>query len=303
MYHSGRRELTTNITGYIMAERKVLNKHYPSNYDPAKIPKIKGGKNKAPWSIRTMAPFDMCCNNCREFIYKARKFNAEEDTVKEELYLGLKIYRFYIKCPQCKCEISFKTDLRTKDYQIESGATRNFDVASTMAKEKKETQKPERSTIEALEHRAMQSRKDMDTIERLDELKEMNKRQVDVNFERMLENCRNRDEDDRKLLEEEDEKLVRSLLEKKWRVDRLKGLNHNEDADTHVHKRPKQGTTNDKRRGTGSASTSKTSKLSLLVTAKRNVTEEQCIGTAAVSSAVTSIPIRLIDYSDCEDSD
>ena len=66
------------------------------------------------------------CNTCGEYIAKAKKFNARKEDVDDENYLGLRIYRFYIKCPMCMAEIVFKTDPEHTDYIIEAGATRNF---------------------------------------------------------------------------------------------------------------------------------------------------------------------------------
>ncbi len=48
------------------------------------------------------------CNTCGEYIYKGKKFNSRKETVEDEDYLGLKIFRFYIKCPRCVAEIAFK---------------------------------------------------------------------------------------------------------------------------------------------------------------------------------------------------
>jgi hypothetical protein len=39
----------------------------------------------------------MRCNTCGEYIYKGKKFNARKEDVENESYLGLRIYRFYIK--------------------------------------------------------------------------------------------------------------------------------------------------------------------------------------------------------------
>jgi hypothetical protein len=48
------------------------------------------------------------CKTCGEYIYKGKKFNARKETVMNELYMGLPIFRFYIKCTRCLAEITFK---------------------------------------------------------------------------------------------------------------------------------------------------------------------------------------------------
>ena len=55
---------------------------------------------------------------------RGTKFNARRETAQGETYLGLKIFRFYIRCPMCCADISFKTDIENLDYAIEQGATR-----------------------------------------------------------------------------------------------------------------------------------------------------------------------------------
>jgi hypothetical protein len=39
----------------------------------------------------------MRCNTCGEYIYKGKKFNARKEDVENQDYLGIRIYRFYIK--------------------------------------------------------------------------------------------------------------------------------------------------------------------------------------------------------------
>jgi len=51
------------------------------------------------------------CNTCGEYIYKGKKFNSRKETVENETYLGLHIFRFYIKCPGCIAEIAFKVSI------------------------------------------------------------------------------------------------------------------------------------------------------------------------------------------------
>ncbi len=45
------------------------------------------------------------CNTCGEYIYKGKKFNARKETVDGEDYLGIKIFRFYIKWSVCSLNI------------------------------------------------------------------------------------------------------------------------------------------------------------------------------------------------------
>lgn len=47
------------------------------------------------------------CNTCGEYIYKGKKFNARRETVEDSDYLGLSLFRFYIRCPGCLAEITF----------------------------------------------------------------------------------------------------------------------------------------------------------------------------------------------------
>ena len=68
----------------------------------------------------------MRCTTCGEFVYKGKKFNARKQPTGES-YLGIKIIRFYIKCPRCSGEIRFKTEPKIGDYVCEVGAVRNYE--------------------------------------------------------------------------------------------------------------------------------------------------------------------------------
>jgi len=103
-----------------------LNKYFPPDYDPSKIKRRKGGKDPQ-MTIRLMAPFSMRCNKCGEYVWKGKKFNARKETAVGEEYYGIKIFRFYIKCTHCSSEITFKTDPKNADYVCEHGAVRNFE--------------------------------------------------------------------------------------------------------------------------------------------------------------------------------
>lgn len=151
---------------------------------------MKLAKNRQ-YTVRLMAPFNMRCVTCGEYIYKGKKFNARKEDVIDQTYLGIRIYRFYIKCTRCLQEISFKTDPRNTDYEIEAGATRNFmalKLAEEQAKREMDELKEEEASnpMKLLENRTEQSRNEIELLESLEELKDLNRRQQNVNYEEML---------------------------------------------------------------------------------------------------------------------
>lgn len=173
-----------------MSERKVLNKYYPPDFDPSKIPRCKLPKNRQ-YTVRLMAPFNMRCVTCGEYIYKGKKFNARKEDVENETYLGIRIYRFYIKCTRCLQEISFKTDPENTDYEIEAGATRNF-MALKLAEEQARREEQDLRDEEAnnpmklLENRTEQSRNEIELLESLEELKDLRTRHENIDYQALL---------------------------------------------------------------------------------------------------------------------
>lgn len=151
---------------------------------------MKLAKNRQ-YTVRLMAPFNMRCVTCGEYIYKGKKFNARKEDVADETYLGIRIYRFYIKCTRCLQEISFKTDPQNTDYEIEAGATRNFmalKLAEEQARKEEEELREEEASnpMKLLENRTQQSRNEIELLESLEELKDLNRRQQTVDYDEML---------------------------------------------------------------------------------------------------------------------
>lgn len=174
------------------------------------------------YTVRLMAPFNMRCKTCGEYIYKGKKFNARKEDVEGDDYLGIRIYRFYIKCTRCLQEISFKTDPKNTDYEIEAGATRNFmalKLAEEQAQREEDEEKEEEATnpMKLLEKRTQQSKQELELLESLEELKDLNRRQQTIDYDVMLRqydtvSARRRTEKEQ---EEVDELLVQSIFRKR----------------------------------------------------------------------------------------
>jgi len=165
-----------------------------------------------------MAPFNMRCNTCGEYIYKGKKFNSRKENVDDDDYLGLHIFRFYIKCPRCVAEIAFKTDIANTDYTCEAGATRLFE-AEKLAREQAEKELAEKEADElnpmkVLENRTKASRNEMDQLDQLEELRELSAQHAKVSQEQMLVEHMVYEETLLKLQEEEEDKMVQAILNK-----------------------------------------------------------------------------------------
>ena len=179
-----------------MSERKVLSKYYPPEFDPSKIsrtPRHLRPTGPKIITVRLMAPFSMKCTACGEYIYKGRKFNARKETTDEK-YLKIQIFRFYIRCTRCSAEITFKTDPKNMDYTCERGAKRNTEPWRDTAKmeevnetdeerldrlereEAEETELQERNAMEELEQRMMDSKREVQVADALDEIRVRNAR-------------------------------------------------------------------------------------------------------------------------------
>lgn len=190
-----------------MGERKVLNKYYPADFDPSKLPKKAKPKNNQQ-KVRVMLPMTISCNTCHEYIYKGKKFNSRKETVDGEEYLGIKIFRFYIKCTKCSSELTFKTDPEHSDYNAEFGCIRNYEPYSwrmqeELHKEKeKKKEEVENDAIARLEARTKQRKIEMEDIEKLDELKMLSGRNDTVEVDKIFE-ARKQEEEEAMKEEEE----------------------------------------------------------------------------------------------------
>jgi hypothetical protein len=85
-----------------MGERKVINKYYPPDFDPSKIPRRKRPADEQ-YKVRLMAPFSMRCSTCGEWIAKGKKFNARKEDAAGEKYLSIQIFRYPLLPPARVC--------------------------------------------------------------------------------------------------------------------------------------------------------------------------------------------------------
>lgn len=201
-----------------MSERKVLNKYYPPDFDPSKIPRARCPRNRQ-FTVRLMVPCNIKCYTCGEYIAKGKKFNARKEDVENMTYLGVRIYRFYIKCPGCLAEISFRTDPESTDYVIEAGAHRNFQALKLAEEQAAREEQEAKEEIESnpmllLENRTQQSQHEMEVLESLEDLREINDRHAGIDLGKIAEKF------------EAERKMTREQLEEKERVAALQALGY-----------------------------------------------------------------------------
>lgn len=220
-----------------MGERKVLNKFIPSDFDPSLIPRgNKLSKKDGTVPVRMMLPFSVQCSTCSTFLYRGTKFNSKKEPMggPDGRYLGIQRYRFYIKCTLCSRTVSFLTDPKNTDYEMEHGGTRNYEVYKDKEKleedealEKEQGEKED--PMKALENRVLDSQREMKELDDLEAIRAMNRKHLqfsDVNavldaahktsHQNNNENDGNKNENKLEELNEhgitkEEEKLVKSI--------------------------------------------------------------------------------------------
>jgi len=221
-----------------MAERKVLNKYYPPDFDPSKLRRFEKKSVRKMCNVRMMLPMSVRCHTCGNYAYIGTKFNMKVETVKDEDYLGIKIYRFYFKCTQCYSEITFRTDPKNHDYIAEWGASRNHEpwkdmlMAEEEYKEMKQNEMKE-DAMKSLEHRTYDSKREMDILDALDQVKSLNRRQANVNYEEMIEKVIHKEQEkEEKEMEQDIQNEVNKIYER-MKVRRIRDYNDlglNEDS-------------------------------------------------------------------------
>ncbi|CAL5350740.1 unnamed protein product [Camellia sinensis] len=146
-----------------------------------------------------------------------QRYQVQLPQGRSQTYLGIRKFRFYFKCTKCSAELTIKTDPQNSDYVVESGASRNFEPWRAKDEEAdKENQKRETEemgdAMKSLENRTLDSKREMDILAALDEVKSIRSRQATIKVDAMLEILQRSAKEKEKKLEEEDEALIKSLF-------------------------------------------------------------------------------------------
>ncbi|KAH8739464.1 Yju2p/cwf16-like [Cryptosporidium ryanae] len=161
-----------------MSERKIINRYFPPDFDPKKLDecKVLSKKNrptkraclkkKKLMNIRMLYPFTIRCNGCNTFHYVGTKLNSKVEKMEGITYLGIPIWRFHCRCTQCGNIIKFRTDPKSSDYKLESGATKaTFEIGTEVSYNRDRSEEIIPNT-----------RPDFKSVDELEVLKTLNKR-------------------------------------------------------------------------------------------------------------------------------
>jgi len=203
-----------------MGERKVQNMYYPPEFDARLLPRNKRPKDEQI-KVRNMLPFTVQCSTCGEYIYRGRKFNSRKELVQDQDYLGIKIWRFYIRCTRCNAEITFRTDPKNGSYVCELGAKQYFEKFHELYDDVLEQDQIDEEEdnqddpLALLEQRQLDSKREMEQLEALEELREITQRNGQLTYEELVRKRQEQQETKRKLQEIEDDLVVQEAFRKK----------------------------------------------------------------------------------------
>ncbi|NXF26856.1 YJU2 factor, partial [Rhodinocichla rosea] len=184
-------------------------KYYPPDFDPAKIPKLKLPKDRQ-YVVRLMAPFNMRV----WWVWETTKtqqggFLAGSALARVmelgDVWLWGWLWAAWSSIPTLSVfpAVPPQTDPENTDYTMEHGATRNFQAEKLLEEEEKRMQKEREeeelnNPMKVLENRTKDSKLEMEVLENLQELKELNQRQANVDFEAMLKQYKELEEEQRR---------------------------------------------------------------------------------------------------------
>ena len=117
--------------------------------------------------------------------------SSRKETPPDEKYLGIQIFRFYIRCTRCSAEIIFRTDPKIHDYTMVKGAVRNHEpwrnreaedestderLDRLAREEAEEAGEEEKNAMAELEAKNEDAKREMAAADALDEIRQRNAR-------------------------------------------------------------------------------------------------------------------------------
>lgn len=186
--------------------------------------------------IRTMAPFNIRCNSCGFYTNKGSKIQANVDKwpdpknpTADYLYLGkISVWRFHVRCINCRAVIVFRTDPENQDYDIISGGTRSMRSAYVRAREEEADEDAQEeieknNPMKLLEDRTLASRKELEDVEMLEDLQEIRQAPTNTDAGSLLTKKMNAEvENARKMIlsrEKQDEHEIITMLKKQKEIE------------------------------------------------------------------------------------
>lgn len=195
-------------------------KYYPPDFDPSKLPRAKK-KRPNDDAVRFMLPMSVRCETCGEFMGTGLKFNARKSDTNEN-YLGIRIFRFSMKCKSCPAAFTIRTDPQNSDYVCESGARRNYEPWREKQKaddeSKQERTRQDEDKMQALENKTKDAKKEMDDLDNLADIKSGNAKRAALSVDEVLRRGRAREEAHEKATERQLLAQAKAVFEKKKEV-------------------------------------------------------------------------------------
>lgn len=146
------------------------------------------------------------------------KFNARKSD-SDETYLGIRIFRFSMKCKGCPATFIIKTDPKNSDYICESGVRRNYEPwrAAKNAEEegKEERKRQDDDAMQALENKTRDAKEEMEQLDALDELKSLNAKRATLDVDEVLARGRDAEKQRADVAEQDMLKEARIAFERK----------------------------------------------------------------------------------------
>eukprot|EP00792_Barthelona_sp_PAP020_P001750 TRINITY_DN1281_c0_g1_i1.p1 TRINITY_DN1281_c0_g1~~TRINITY_DN1281_c0_g1_i1.p1 ORF type:complete len:221 (+),score=73.98 TRINITY_DN1281_c0_g1_i1:28-690(+) len=147
-----------------MAERKGVQRYIRPENDFG-IQNNKGKRKKRDYvESRIECPFTIQCDECNDYLYRGTKFHTHKYVVKDEDYLGFKLFEFHLHCKTCGNVVILRTDPQNATFIVKEGGK----MLAKHIREKEEEEK-EKDNLQIT-----------DTMTQMEKLAERKRREIEV---------------------------------------------------------------------------------------------------------------------------